>query len=113
MSILPTDAKARKDTPICTGVIDYFPRAMAYVAQVSKKGNDQHNPGEPLHWAKEKSTDHPDCIARHLVERGTFDTDGALHDGKMAWRSMANLEIELERRERDGLPIWETPPQKE
>lgn len=107
-SILPTDSALRKETPICTGVIDYFPRALAYVARISKLGNDKHNPGEPLHWARGKSMDHPDCIARHLAERGTFDPDdGALHDGKLSWRGLANLEIVLEEREKAGLPLWD------
>jgi hypothetical protein len=84
-------------------VLDYFPRALAYVAMVSKAGNAKHNPGEPLHWAKDKSVDHPDCIARHLIERGTRDpVDGMRHSGMMAWRSLANLELELETAEKNG-----------
>ena len=93
---LPTEAKARKGMPICTGVLDYFPDAMAAIAEVSKRGNDQHNPGEPLHWAREKSTDHADCIARHLLERGTLDVDGGRHSAKMAWRALALLQTEIE-----------------
>jgi hypothetical protein len=77
----------------------YFPRAMAEVARVSKAGNDQHNPGQPLHWAREKSTDHADCIARHLLEHGTRDSDGQRHSGKLVWRSFALLEEELEAEE--------------
>lgn len=94
---LPTDAKARKDTPITTGVLDYFPLALAEIARVSKAGNDQHNPGQPLHWAKGKSTDHADCLVRHLLERGTKDTDGQRHSAKMAWRALALLQTELEK----------------
>lgn len=93
---LPTEAKARKALPVCTGVLDYFPDALAAVAEVSKKGNDQHNPGQPLHWAKEKSTDHADCIVRHLLERGTIDTDGGRHSAKVAWRALALLQTEIE-----------------
>ena len=96
VSLLPTDAKARKDTPICTGVFDYFPLALAEVARVSKAGNDQHNPGQPLHWAREKSTDHADCILRHLMERGTIGADGMRHSAQMAWRALALLQTELE-----------------
>lgn len=93
---LPTDPKARKALPICTGVLDYFPLALAAIAEVSRKGNDQHNPGQPLHWAREKSTDHADCIARHLLERGTLDGDGGRHSAKLAWRALALLQTELE-----------------
>jgi len=93
---LPTDPKARKSLPITTGVLDYFPDAIAAVAEVSRIGNDQHNPGQPLHWAKEKSTDHADCIGRHLIERGKRDNDGARHSAKMAWRALALLQTEIE-----------------
>ena len=55
--MLPTDYKARKDLPIFDGVLMYFPDAIAAVAAVSAAGNAQHNPGEKLHWAREKSTD--------------------------------------------------------
>lgn len=97
--ILSEDPTIRKATPITTGVLDYFPRALAAVAQCSKAGNDQHNPGQPLHWAKEKSTDHADCIARHLIDRKTVDTDGIRHAAKLAWRALALLETLLEAEE--------------
>lgn len=97
MSKLPTDSKERKDTPIYSGVLAYFPRALAEIAKLSKKGNDKHNPGEPLHWSRNKSTDHKDCIARHLLEAGTIDPeDQEYHDTKLAWRALANLELLLE-----------------
>ena len=94
---LPTDAKERKAIPIATGVLDYFPLALMEVAKCSKAGNDQHNgPGSPLHWSREKSGDHADCITRHLIERGTVDTDGVLHSAKLAWRALALLQLEIE-----------------
>lgn len=96
---LSTDAKDRKATPMATGVLDYFPRALAEIARVSKAGNDQHNPGQPLHWDKTKSTDHADCIMRHLVDRGTIDSDNQRHSAKVAWRALALLETELEENE--------------
>jgi hypothetical protein len=93
---LPQDPKKRKDVPITTGVLDYFPAALAEVSRVSKAGNDQHNPGQPLHWARGKSRDHANCIGRHLMERGTRDTDGQRHSAKLAWRALALLQEELE-----------------
>jgi hypothetical protein len=100
-TLLPSDPARRKNIPIARGVLDYFPDAIAAVAEISRLGNEQHNPGEPLHWAKEKSTDHADCIARHLIERGRIDGDGSRHSAKLAWRALALLQIELEN-ERDG-----------
>lgn len=93
---LPTEAADRKQYPITTGVLDYFPLAIAEVALLSKRGNDQHNPGQPLHWARSKSADHADCIARHLIQRGTADSDGVRHSAKIAWRALALLQEELE-----------------
>jgi hypothetical protein len=94
--MIPTDAQERKATPIYSGVLMYFPRALAEIARVSKAGNDQHNPGKPLHWDRSKSGDELDALTRHLFEAGTVDTDGMLHSAKVAWRALANLEKELE-----------------
>lgn len=96
---LPTDAKERKALPIATGVLDYFPLALAEVARVSKVGNDQHNPGQPMHWDKSKSGDESDSLIRHFLQRGTEDTDGTLHSAKVAWRALALLERELESKQ--------------
>ena len=65
---LPTDSDARKDIPIRSGCIDYFPAAIAGVAIHSKIGNDKHNPGQPLHHSRGKSGDHAECIERHLTD---------------------------------------------
>ncbi len=92
----PTEWAERKALPITTGVLDYFPLALLEVARCSKAGNDQHNPGQPLHWAKEKSTDHADSLVRHLMERGTLDTDQIRHSAKVAWRALALLQTEIE-----------------
>ena len=94
---LPSDSSVRKATPITTGVIDYFPAALAAVARVSKHGNDKHNPGEPLHWSRGKSNDHADAIARHLIDRGHIDPEtGVRHSAELAWRALALLQVELE-----------------
>lgn len=95
-------AAERKAIPVYSGVMKYFPKALAEVAKVSKVGNDQHNPGQPLHWAREKSTDEPDALVRHLVDRASgekFDDDGCRHLAKVAWRALAALEKELEGEE--------------
>ena len=96
-TVLPTDSKARKAIPLCTGVLDYFPAALAEVAKVSVAGNNQHNPGQELHWSRNKSSDFADTIARHLLERGGVDTDGIRHSAKLAWRALAMLQHELEQ----------------
>jgi hypothetical protein len=94
---LPTDSAARKRIPIVTGVLDYFPDAVAAVAEVSFVGNEKHNPGQPLHWSRDKSPDHADCIGRHLLERGTLDPGTKVrHSAQLAWRALALLQIEIE-----------------
>lgn len=95
-AMLPADAASRKNAPIARGVLDYFPLAVAAVAELSRIGNEQHNPGQPMHWARGKSTDHADCIVRHLIDRGTLDSDGVRHATKVAWRALALLQTELE-----------------
>jgi hypothetical protein len=94
---IPLDSASRKEYPMGTGLIDYFRDALAEVAHISYLGNQKHNPGEPLHWARGKSTDHADCIMRHYAERGTRDADGVRHSAQMAWRALALLQEELER----------------
>jgi dATP/dGTP diphosphohydrolase, N-terminal len=99
---LPQDYTARKQLPVGTGVLDYFPDALIAVAEVSFAGNQQHNPGEPLHWARGKSTDHADTMIRHYMERGTKDTDGTRHSAKMVWRALALLQEEIEAERVEG-----------
>lgn len=119
---MTTDKKARKEMPMARGLLDYFPDACAAVANVSYVGNQQHNPGEEMHWAREKSKDHADCCVRHLVERGTMDEDGLRHSAKLAWRALALLQLEIERADdrslgmvmgvcstKPGLTTWQEP----
>jgi hypothetical protein len=94
--ILPMDSTKRKNLPIGTGVVDYFPLALAEVSKCSKAGNEQHNPGQPLNWDKTKSTDHADCLLRHFIDRGKIDSAGIRESARMAWRALALLQIELE-----------------
>lgn len=90
----------RKNYPIYSGVLSYFPLAIMEVSKVSKVGNDQHNPNQPLHWAREKSTDQLDAGLRHLTDhaRGIkLDTDGTYHLAKSIWRLCAELQLILEK----------------
>lgn len=94
-AVLPTAADDRNAIPMCTGVLDYFALALAEVAKLSKVANEQHNPGQPMHWSVGKSTDHADKILKHLTDRGLLDTDGMRHSAKVAWRALAMLTEEL------------------
>lgn len=100
---LPEDPQERKEIPLFSGCIDYFAAALAEVAKISLAGNLQHNGADhPLRWDRSKSLDHVDCVARHLVDRGKFDTDGKRHTAKAAWRVLAELQTELEN---EGAPL--------
>jgi len=99
MSHLPDEAQERKELPVATGFVDYFPDAIIAVAACSRAGNEQHNPGKPLHWDRSKSGDESDALFRHFLDRGTMDTDGIRHSVKVAWRAMALLQKELENEE--------------
>lgn len=98
--ILSTDSVERKNTPIFSGVLMYFPLAIAAVARHSKRGNDRHNPTEPLHWAREKSADHHDCAARHLIDSNHFNDESGEYEeaAALAWRALAILELLEEKR---------------
>lgn len=69
---LPSDSAARKEYPMFSGLLKYFPAAMAGAARHSKESNDKHNPGEDLHHARGKSMDHGDCIIRHLTDMADY-----------------------------------------
>lgn len=109
---MSTDSAVRKRMPVATGCMAYFPDALMCVAFVSKVGNDKHNPGQPLHWAKEKSTDEPDCEARHMLDylRGVAPDPGLEPLGELghlaskAWRALAHLQraCDAERARRAG-----------
>jgi hypothetical protein len=80
---LPTDAKERKKYPMYSGLIQYFPHALAAVAHLSYLGNLQHHPDKPLHWDMDKSADELDALIRHIIDE-EWD--------QVAWRALANSE---------------------
>lgn len=92
----PKDASSRKAIPIATGFVDYFPDAIIEIAKLSLIANEQHNPGQPLHWSREKSSDDADALMRHFLSRGTLDEEGIRHTAKVAWRALAMLQREIE-----------------
>lgn len=110
---LPIDSAERKTYPLFAGVLRYFPAALAGVARTSKLGNDKHNPGQELHHARGKSTDHGDCILRHLMDtqdllaarsRGDLITDQQILDeiNCACWRLLA---LSQEIHESFGYPL--------
>lgn len=86
--ILPEDAQARKDIPVYSGFITYFPDAIVAVSKLSLAGGLQHGQTrETLHWDRSKSTDHKDALMRHLIEEDWT---------AVAWRALAQLQKSIE-----------------
>jgi hypothetical protein len=96
MSIEMTD-KDRKESPVYSGVLKYFPDAIIEISKCSYKGQQQHNPDKPLAWDRSKSGDDLDALSRHLLQAGSLDSDGIRHSAKVCWRALANLQKEIER----------------
>jgi len=86
----------RKAYPVFTGLLLYFPDACAAVANCSHIANEQHNPGERVHWDRAKSIGEGNELLRHLMQAGTFDADGIRHTAKAAWRALELLQREIE-----------------
>lgn len=95
-TVFPEDDTERAKFPMADGLLDYFPNALAAVAEVSRIGSEKHNKGQPMHWARGKSTDHANKVLRHLADRGAKDASGVRHSAYAAWRILALLQTELE-----------------
>lgn len=109
MSTLPTDSKLRKEVPL-DALWDFFPAALAEVARCIKAGADQHCEGR-IEWDRAKSTDHEACWLRHNVDRREHarDSDEVLHLSKMAWRSLAMLQLWCEQHGKPVAPAAKLP----
>ncbi len=88
----------RKECPIYSGFVKYFPLAMVAVAKSSFIGSQKHNPDQPTQWNRDLSGDELDAMMRHLLE-GDWTA--------VAWRAMANLQKEEERAL--GTASWASP----
>lgn len=102
MTTLPTDSEVRKTYPLFSALFGYFGAALAGVAHHSWKSNEKHNPGQPVHWSIDKSTDHADCVLRHALDLGDIlaeierrgPSDAAVtvlleEADALAWRALA------------------------
>lgn len=109
----PTGAKphtpgAKMDagkSPIMQGVIQYFPRALKAVSEVSLAGAKKYT------WNGWESVPdginrYSDALGRHLlaeVTEGLIDPDtGCYHAAQVAWNAFARLELILRRLERSS-----------
>lgn len=117
MSWFTEDDKTRKGKwPVWDYMFKYFPLAFLEEVRVAVLGNEQHNPGQPLHWAREKSTDQLNTAFRHQFDyaeakaRGVVvprDKDGKAQLAQAIWRLKAQLQLDLEEeaRQQSGVPM--------
>lgn len=100
---LPTNSAVRKTYPMFSGLMAYFPSALARVSHHSFTGNEKHNPGKPLQHARNKSADHADCIVRHLLDAHEVQGEYKLDElAALCWRGLALLQQEAEKQ---GAPV--------
>lgn len=98
---IPQGDQERKDAPMHRGLLGYFPAALFEVASHSLESDRKHNPGNTQGptWARGKSSDHEDCIVRHLIDAGARSErtkDRKYHLTALAWRALALLQEECE-----------------
>lgn len=94
-----SEAQKRKDTPVYSGVVAYFPLALKEIAKASSEGNKQHHNDKPLHWDRSKSGDELDAMMRHLLDHASgeiFDDCGTRHIVKCGWRILAFIQKTME-----------------
>jgi hypothetical protein len=100
---------ARKEVAVSRGLFAYFPDALALIARHSVLMNEKHNPGQPVHWSRAKSSDHEDCIGRHslsiAIDPNSLD-DGQPHVICRAWRALAALQVWAETQAAHGWIPW-------
>jgi hypothetical protein len=98
-NVLPQEDLVRKAAPMYRGLIGYFPRALFRVAAHSFRSDRKHNPDKPEseapHWRRDASSDHLDCIVRHLAE---MHEDPDYHLAAIAWRALAALQEHEEKK---------------
>lgn len=93
--------------PVYSGVLAYFPRALAAVAEVSAAGIRKGY--APMSWrgVQDGVQRYSDALARHLLRENTHDKDdgpggtGLPHMALAAWNALARLELMLLEQE-DG-----------
>lgn len=105
-----SESDLRNHMPVSSGCFDYYPQILLLVALLSSVGTKKHNAGLPMHWARDRSTDHDNKILRHTMERGggewySYDREDGMvqrvfipHVVAAAWRALAQGQQEIEER---------------
>ena len=87
---------------VIQGFINYFPRAIEAVTEVSEYGTVKYNAGKfPTTWKEVVGgiVRYTDALGRHLLEEAKGNThcpeSGLMHAKQTAWNAMARLELIL------------------
>ena len=87
--------------PLFQGCLQYFPRALMCVANVSAYGAKKYDvPFSDKNWSRldDAFNRYTDGLARHLTLEGVSERDdesGLLHAAHAAWNALARLELLL------------------
>lgn len=84
--------------PVMQGLVDYFPRALKAIADISAYGAQKY--GAFGGWARvpDGQRRYDDALMRHLIEGRIVECDeesGKLHMAHRAWNDLATLELFL------------------
>lgn len=92
-------------SPLMRGLLHYFPRALAAVADVSQVGANKYS-WKGWESVPEGEYRYGDALVRHIVAEeteGLYDSKpggtGKLHAAQEAWNALARLELMLRRLE--------------
>lgn len=90
-------------SPVYRGALDYFPRALLAVAEISAFGASKYAFRGWLD-VPDGYNRYSDALGRHICKAvidGDYDPDsGLMHDAHIAWNAMARLELKLLEKER-------------
>lgn len=88
-------------SPVFRGAIDYFPRAISAVAEVSAFGASKYA-WKGWEGVSDGYNRYSDAMVRHLIYEGegeVLDPDsGLLHAAHTAWNALARLELLIRER---------------
>lgn len=99
-AVSPAQQKAAK-IPVWQGVLQYFPKALMAIGDVSRFGARKHNAGVmPTEWRRFPAPVYSDSLIRHLLAESQgeiFDPESGLpHAAHAAWNALARLEKMLD-----------------
>lgn len=88
------DSQRRKDQPVFAGFLQYMPAAIRLASELSRIGNEKHNPGEPMYHNRSKSSDNGEALVRHQMDVGQIDPDTDLdYAVHVFWRAGIQLQV--------------------